>query len=214
MLSLTNLTTHTKYATGNRTDIDTLITAWINHAYRDIWNILPNHNKEAVVTTNGATPPVTLVTVVGTDYITIPSGIFAINQVLLDGTRLWKTDWRRYTDSPKPHTSGTPTEYCIYGNRIYFNLLPDEALGVELWVIKALTALSTGTDVPDLPDDFEAALCSLAIGYTWRGLNNPEKASAWLQTGYTQLNYAKQVYDHETQDQVMQIQMAYVDGEN
>lgn len=213
MLTLSGLSTHVKYATGNRTDIDTLITTCINGAYRDIWNKLPVHAKEDVVTTNGATPPVTLATTAGVDYLSIPSGIFAINQVIMDGTRLWQSDWRRYSDSTTPHSSAKPTEYFIYGKKIYFNSIPDAAYTIVLWVIKDAVALSGNSDVPDLPDAFEQALLSLSIGYTWRALNNAEKASSWLQTGYAQVNYAIMPYMHETGDQIMQIQMAYVDGE-
>jgi len=54
--------------------------------------------------------------------------------------------------------SGTPSEYRIYGNRVYFDVAIDAETVYEILYLKQPAKVAVGTDVPELPEQYHEAL--------------------------------------------------------
>ena len=193
MMTFTNLKVHVTHALGNRTDLTTYIDAWVNQAYRDIWNVcqMKFHNAEDISTGNCTSAQ---------SYITVPSGTFAILRVLVNGVTLEKRPWDEHSKLPSTLTSGPPTKYYVFGTKIYFDTSPASPYDYSVYRVKELTELSAGSDTPSLPNAFEGPLISKSIAYGYRALNMPTEASFWFNSAKIDLQMALKPYEQEFED--------------
>ncbi len=190
MNTYTNLQAQVTYNLGNRTDISTYVSRWVNWAYNDLWNVLDVRNKEAT-----ATGTVTS----GTSYIAKPAGVGQILRMTVDGKPLERREWREYSDITT-FAEAAPTKYYLFSTNIYFDTEPDDTYAYVLYYIKTFTALSAGSDTPSLPDDFEAALVTRATAYGYRDLQMPDEFAAWWNASEAQVAGLRQQYFKEVED--------------
>ena len=75
-------------------------------------------------------------------------------------------------------TVGSPSSYYRIGRRIYFNTPPEEEMAFRIWLYRAPTIITQGTQTPELPESYHFAILLWLVywGYQWE--NEPTDAYA------------------------------------
>lgn len=109
---------------------------------------------------------------------------------LFDGTRYFSPmDYvtpRKWDEMAAPTIhfgNAKPEFYTRRGNYIIFNRKADASLSVEIWYFKYPTAVASTASVIDFPTNLDSALCSMAIGMTYLGMEELQAAAKWMQIG-------------------------------
>ena len=127
-MNLSELKTRVKRNLGNRTDIDDLITQWINACYLDLITTgkFPELGRFAPIPVPELDATTTFSTTNGTASYAFPAdGLFPISMRDVTNDQPLKQRDIRWYDRHKTSATGKPLIYAIYGGYIYLEPTPD-----------------------------------------------------------------------------------------
>ena len=170
---------------GNRTDIDSLISQWVNGSYLDLVTAakLPELGRFEPIPCPALDTSITFETVEGTaSYRVLSNTLFVISARCETIPRPLFRKTIRWYDRYTPTTPGSPRYYIIYGGVLYLSPTPDDTYEILLRVRTKIDvpALQTDSDVPVIDPIWHEAI---VLGASHRGalsLEYPD-AQKWLQ---------------------------------
>jgi len=144
---------------------DAMITNFINYRYQDLVGRIMNVREDYFGTTDA-----TLDTVADQEEYTLPVDSNSRNKVkeikkieiAYDGSNYniaypidLNEKYSTESDTNAAYTQNNP-RYYIFGNKIGFSPIPDSSQtnNIKIWYIPRPDDLSTGTDIPILPDEY------------------------------------------------------------
>lgn len=184
VLTLTNMQTEVEAALGGRALGTSITTPWINAGYMEVVGAV---RHEALVSTD------TFSTANGTAEYALPANTYQVytlhnetGKVPISFIPMQEYFRRDYL------TTGTPVYWTRVGGYIRLAPCPSSTLSVRRVLQKAVTALSNGSDVTVLDENWDRAIVLLAVshgmfgkGEDARGLNWYNRAIAYMQSQLT-----------------------------
>lgn len=125
-----------------------------------------------------------LTTVASQDFLAFPADFFTLDllQITYSGAtvELSQRDYKWIQQANAVNTTGVPTDYAIYQNRINFFPTPDSAYSVPVSYLKKLDVLSAGADTTEWTSAVEDVIVYHATKLMWATvLRNTENAATF-----------------------------------
>lgn len=117
-------------------------------------------------------------TVVWTQQYTLPTDFGKIQLVRFNWTNLIPTTKVTLKRQYSSFVSWTPSQYYLFGNYIWLDVLPSSVWTLDIDYQKRLTAFTADADVCAFNDDFDLAIVKYAAYLAWSSIDGKQNTAA------------------------------------
>ena len=116
-------------------------------------------------------------TVVWTQEYTLPTDFIRTELVRYNWTEIHPRSKTQLKRENATFVSWTPSRYYLYSSNIWFDVLPNAVLTLDIDYRKKLTKFTADTDSSEFPEDFDDAIVKYAAYLAWSSPRGNEQTS-------------------------------------